>query len=125
MRSSEFFDFDEFRFKIVVQVNEASDKLVGIKLDEFSKIAMAGYGMFQVLTIFWPFDKTFWTRFAKFFIGSIFLSHLKILTSLSSEMQKENAFLAWSIFLHLMIQILESGLQFPGALALCRQVLTL
>jgi hypothetical protein len=72
MRATEFFDLEEFRFKLVVEVNDAADKLVGIKLEKFSQIAMAGTGMFRILSLFWTFDKSFWSKLTRFFIGSTF-----------------------------------------------------
>jgi hypothetical protein len=72
MRSGEFFDMKAFSFKLVVEANDKTEALLGIQVDEFSRIVWKAVGMFKVAPIFWNLDKSYWPKMAQFMVGSVF-----------------------------------------------------
>jgi hypothetical protein len=71
-KTSEFFDPDEFRFKLVIEVNEAAIQLLGINLEDYAKVAMTAAGMIRIKLLYWPYDKTYWAKLTRFWVGSFF-----------------------------------------------------
>jgi hypothetical protein len=68
----EFFDADTMSFKLLVEMNEAMERLLNLRAGDFAQTIHAGRGLFRVGPLFWSYEKPFWPIAAEYLLGSVF-----------------------------------------------------